>query len=182
MGTIAECRENNYKHGTENSANLKKTNKNSGFPEMPERSADWMNTRMVSSRERPVNILRRRIASMPSAVREESFSSVKVFWLDKEYVFRQLRERVARLASDPNVLRVVLFGSFAEGRAVPGSDVDILIVVRQDSRRMMDRIADYQEIFSGMGIGTDVFPYTESELENPLAKNALATGKILFER
>ena len=119
---------------------------------------------------------------MPSAVREESFSSVKVFWLDKEYVLRQLRERVARLASDPNVLRVVLFGSFAEGRAVPGSDVDILVVVKQDSRRMMDRIADYQEIFSGMGIGTDVFPYTESEMENPRAKNALATGKILFER
>lgn len=120
---------------------------------------------------------------MPSAVREESFNSVKVFWLDSGYVLKQLAERVAALAAaDPNVLRVVLFGSFAEGRAVPGSDIDILIVLRSDPRRMMDRIAEYQEIFSGMGIGADVFPYTEDELDNPLAKNALSSGKVLFQR
>ncbi|WP_083531481.1 nucleotidyltransferase domain-containing protein [Methanoculleus bourgensis] len=37
-----------------------------------------------------------------------------------------------RLASDPNIPRVVLFGSFAEGRAVPGSDLDVMIVLAHD--------------------------------------------------
>jgi predicted nucleotidyltransferase len=107
---------------------------------------------------------------------------VKVFWLDKEYIQRQLMIAVDALKGDGNVLKIILFGSFAEGRAVPGSDVDVLIVLRSDPRRFIDRIPDYLEIFSDLGTGVDVFPYTVDELENPVARNAVATGKVLLER
>ena len=69
---------------------------------------------------------------MQSVVRKESFNSVTVFWLDTDLVHERLRAAVERLASDQNVLRVVLFGSFAGGRAVPGSDLDIMIVLACD--------------------------------------------------
>ena len=69
---------------------------------------------------------------MQSVVRKESFNSVTVFWLDTDLVHERLRAAVERLASDPNIPRVVLFGSFAEGRAVPGSDLDIMIVLAHD--------------------------------------------------
>jgi len=69
---------------------------------------------------------------MQSVVRKESFNSVTVFWLDTDLVHERLRAAVERLASDQNVLRVVLFGSFAGGRAVPGSDLDIMIVLARD--------------------------------------------------
>jgi len=117
-----------------------------------------------------------------SAVREKSYGSVKTFWLNREYVNRQLKRAVDTLRSDPNVVKIVLFGSFTEDRAVPGSDVDILIVLQPDTRRFIDRIQDYLDAFSGLGIAVDVFPYTVDELDNSLAQTALRTGRVLFER
>jgi predicted nucleotidyltransferase len=107
---------------------------------------------------------------------------VKTFWLDRDFINRQLAKAVESLRTNPDVLKIVLFGSFAEDRAVPGSDVDILIVLRSDSRKLINRIQDYLDTFSDIGIAADVFPYTVSELDNPLAQTALRTGRVLFER
>lgn len=119
---------------------------------------------------------------MQSVVRKESFNSVTVFWLDADLVRERLRAAVERLAGDQNVLRVVLFGSFAEGRAVPGSDLDIMIVLAHDERPLLERVSAYLTYFSGIGIGVDLFPYTVSELGNPLARRAAETGTVLFSR
>jgi len=117
-----------------------------------------------------------------SAVLERSFGSVRTFWLDKEYINCQLARAVDTLRADQNIQKIVLFGSFAEDRAVPGSDVDILIITKADSRRFIDRILYYLDAFSDLGIGVDVFPYTVDELDNPVAVTAIRTGKVLFER
>jgi len=117
-----------------------------------------------------------------SAVLERSFGSVRTFWLDKEYIKCQLTKAVDTLRADQNVQKIVLFGSFAGNRAVPGSDVDILIILTADSRRFIDRILYYLDAFSDLGIGVDVFPYTVDELDNPVAVTAIRTGTVLFER
>jgi uncharacterized protein len=117
-----------------------------------------------------------------SAVLERSYGSVRTFWLDKEYINYQLARAVDTLRADQNIQKIVLFGSFAEDRAVPGSDVDILIITKADSRRFIDRILYYLDAFSDLGIGVDVFPYTVDELDNPVAVTAIRTGKVLFER
>ena len=119
---------------------------------------------------------------MRSAVREESFNSVKVFWLDTKLVLDRIRVRVRRLEGDPRIIKVVLFGSLPEGRAVPGSDADILIILDQDGRSISDRIPEFSEFFSDIGIGVDVFPYTRDELDNPVARTALSRGVVLFSR
>jgi len=117
-----------------------------------------------------------------SVVRKESFNSVTVFWLDKDLVLERLRAAVDSLASDSNILRIILFGSFAEGRAVPGSDIDIMIVLSSDERPILDRISAYLIYFSGIGIGVDLFPYTLAEMDNPLARRAAEIGIVLFSR
>lgn len=117
-----------------------------------------------------------------SAVRVRSFDSVKTFWLDRTYIDAQLKVAVNTLRTDPNVLKIVIFGSFAEDRAVPGSDVDILLVLKNDPRRFIDRIQHYLDFFDTLGLATDIFPYTVDELNNPLARTAILSGKILFER
>lgn len=119
---------------------------------------------------------------MPSAVHEISFNSVRVFWLDSDQVLSRLRERVKTITADPAIRTVVLFGSFAEGRAVPGSDLDILVVLEHDPREPSERIPDFIERFSGLGIPVDVFAFTVDELENPIAKHALSQGRVLFLR
>jgi predicted nucleotidyltransferase len=127
-------------------------------------------------------ILTGRMQMARSAVLERSYGSVRTFWLDKEYINCQIARAVDTLRADQNIQKIVLFGSFAEDRAVPGSDVDILIITKTDSRRFIDRILYYLDAFSDLGIGVDVFPYTVDELDNPVAVTAIRTGKVLFER
>lgn len=119
---------------------------------------------------------------MRSAVREESYNTVRVFWLDTEFIIGELRRRAAELVRNNKAVTVVLFGSLAEGRAVPGSDADILLVVAEDDRPMKDRIAEYLGFFSDLGIAVDVFPYLPEELGNPLAVRALSRGIVLASR
>jgi len=79
------------------------------------------------------------------------------------------------------VQKIVLFGSLAEGKAIPGSDVDLLIVL-EDKRKIFERISEFLGYFSDLGTAIDVFPYNENELNNPIAEYALRDGRVLFER
>lgn len=92
--------------------------------------------------------------------------SVRVFRLDREGVIASLRERaVAVLAARPDVLEVRLFGSLARGNAVPGSDADLFVLLRDGAPPFLDRLPPLLREFSGLGIGCDVIAYTESEHE-----------------
>jgi predicted nucleotidyltransferase len=120
-------------------------------------------------------------------MQKQSFGSVQVIWLDRPAVLAATRKAVRALARRrPEVRRVVLFGSMARGEAVPGSDVDLLVVLSESQEKFLDRIPRYKP--SGIPIGVDVFPYTEAELKrmveegNPFVRHALAEGVILFRR
>ena len=104
-----------------------------------------------------------------------------MFWLKRDELIDELH-RVAKEVGekDENTVKIVLFGSLAEGRAVPGSDADILILLKRDERRFIDRIPEYIEKFSEIDFPIEVFPYTIEEI-NPLVKEALK-GIVLFER
>ena len=58
-------------------------------------------------------------------------------------------------------MQVVLFGSVASGRAVPSSDADILVVVRDSDTPFLDRAALFRDYFSDIGVGVDLFVYTQ---------------------
>lgn len=120
---------------------------------------------------------------MRSVIQKKCYGSVKVFWLDKELLFQQLRASAQRAAGkDKRVERIILFGSLAKGKAGAFSDADILIIVKESNKRFIDRPADFRDYFSGMGIATDLFVYTKKEIEegNGLIKTALSYGKILY--
>ena len=122
---------------------------------------------------------------MRSVIRERSFGSVRVFWLDSGLALERLRAAAQRLLADrPEVSRVVLFGSLAEGRAVPGSDADVLLLLeRSDRPRWFDRPLDYWPAFEGVGLPVELFCYTREEAERvPLARRALERGLVLADR
>jgi len=117
-----------------------------------------------------------------SFIVEESFSSMKVFWLKQDELIEALRDRARALGeADGNVLQIVLFGSLAEGRAVPGSDADILVLLREDPRPFVERVGDWQGRFS-IGFPVEAFPYTEAERGSPVVEEALKRGRVLFRR
>ena len=95
---------------------------------------------------------------------EKSSDFVKVVFADKDTVLRQLNRFAAELKrTRPAVERVGLFGSYATDTFGPASDVDLLIILRQSSKRFLDRIPDF--IPENLSVSCDVFPYTSEEVE-----------------
>ena len=115
-----------------------------------------------------------------SVIRKRSYGSVKVFWLDRNLLKSRIRQAARNLSRDHEaVVRVVLFGSVASGRALPSSDADILIVVRDTDLAFIDRAGRFRDYFADIGVGADLFVYTEQEVAAgtiPLAATALRTG------
>jgi predicted nucleotidyltransferase len=105
---------------------------------------------------------------------------------DLDHARRHRRGFEERYRPDPNVAAVYLFGSFARGKAVPGSDVDLLVVLRDDPRPPRERIVDY--LPERFPIGVDFVPWTEAELDERLARGdrmahtILAEGEALLDR
>jgi predicted nucleotidyltransferase len=137
---------------------------------------------MVLNPEVRTNISRGRMLSMQSFIVEESLNSVKIFWLDQE----RLRAELYRIAQevgrgDKNVMKILLFGSLAENRAVPGSDADILIILKRTTEPFFKRIEAWAAKFS-VDFPIELFPYTEEELHTPLVQEAMKQGITLFER
>ncbi len=119
---------------------------------------------------------------MQSFVVEESLNSVKTFWLEQEKLIAEIYEVARRIGNDDrNIIKIILFGSLAEKRAVPGSDADILIILKRDDKPFMDRIAKWSKKFL-LDFPVEIFPYTEKELNNPIAQDAVKKGITLFER
>ena len=80
----------------------------------------------------------------------------------------------------------MLFGSLARNEAVPGSDVDLLLVLTDSSLAFADRSAMYR--LPGLDVAVDLIAYTRDELdrmqadENPFIKRALKEGIVLLDR
>lgn len=138
-------------------------------------------TLIASSPAAPISILPGRMPKMPSYVVEESYGSVKVFWLNQEALIKEISHLANRLGErDENISKIILFGSLAERRAVPGSDADILVLLKKEKRPFLDRLSQYHQEFC-LGFPVEVFPYTEAEL-TPIMPQALKNGLILFQR
>lgn len=121
------------------------------------------------------------IARSPSAVQRRSSGSVKVAFLDRERAITELVDAAHRLlARDDRVLAVGLFGSLARRQALPSSDGDVLIVLKEHPLpRWFDRITEYADRFAGTSLPVEVFPYTEDELKRMCAQGSGFLRSIL---
>src|SRR3989338_2296706 len=117
---------------------------------------------------------------MPSVIQKRSFGSVKTFWLDKKLAYLKLEQAMKRMLSEKREIEdAVLFGSFAEGKAGVGSDMDILIIAKDSKKPFIDRPLDYKDYFSDIGLDADIFVYTRKEIDSgiPFAEKALSMGR-----
>ena len=120
-----------------------------------------------------------------SVIRKQSFGTVKVFWLDRSLLKSRIMQAVTKLSREHEaVVQVVLFGSVACDRAIPSSDADILVVVRESDTPFLDRASLFRGYFSDIGVGVDLFVYTQQEVASsriPVAVTALRTGIELYK-
>ena len=98
---------------------------------------------------------------------------------------QMIEEIVRRVTSAVHPLRVILFGSAARGEMGAESDVDLLIVVPDGTRRR-DASRRAFRALTGIGIAKDVIVVTESDVkefgENPslVIKPALEEGREVY--
>ena len=113
-------------------------------------------------------------------MQKSSSSSVKAFWLDRDEAVRRIRDAVEVLTAEhPKIERAVLFGSLARGDAVPGSDADLMLVLRECALPWKDRSAHFK--FGNVGIPVDLFAYTRSELNQMRESGNAFIARILQE-
>ncbi len=82
-------------------------------------------------------------------------------WPDPDRVLEETRQWASHLAeSQPTVLAIGLFGSYGRGDAGVGSDLDIIILVREDERPLHRRFIGAPE---ELPLPADILVYTLAE-------------------
>ena len=123
---------------------------------------------------------------MQSIIQKKLYGSVRVYFLDRNLLKEKIHAIIPGLASEnPEISKVILFGSVAEGKALPSSDVDLLLIIDSSSERFIDRPDRYLPYFESIPLGVDCFVYTVEEInsgKHPVAETVLRDGKVLYER
>jgi predicted nucleotidyltransferase len=90
-------------------------------------------------------------------------------FLNRKAVVESLRDIARKIArSDKKVDQIYLFGSMSTNDAGLHSDADLLIVLKEDNRPMLERLDEYLIKFSDGPIPVDTFVYTKEELKKAL--------------
>jgi predicted nucleotidyltransferase len=112
-------------------------------------------------------------------------NSAKPRFADKREILsiaRQIAFRIAR--AHPEVLKIILFGSFARGDYGVRSDLDLLVVLTHSDRPAQERLTDF--LSHAQTYPTDMLLLTQAELESRLAeddpflKRAVSDGIQLY--
>lgn len=108
-------------------------------------------------------------------------TSVVIKSADRDRINHAVEEYVARLRElHPEVERVIWFGSWVTGRPMPGSDVDLCLILGSSDKLLRERVADFLPV--GFPVGVDLFPYTREEFDrladsSPGWRQAILAGR-----
>jgi predicted nucleotidyltransferase len=91
-------------------------------------------------------------------------TSVEIKSVDKAQVRASADEWAARLLEQRlDVVEIVVFGSFEQDTYVPGSDLDVFVLLDHADQPVRERIPDL--IPDRFPVGIDLFPYTPQEVD-----------------
>ena len=100
----------------------------------------------------------------------------------------EIEQLVKEIAEGYQPEKIYLFGSYANGTPTYDSDIDLFIIKKTDKRRKDRTIELIHSLKSYPETGVDFIIYTPQELEAVqdsvvnIAKEAVATGKLMYER
>ena len=104
-------------------------------------------------------------------MRRRSFGSARAFFIDPPRIIEALRAAAARAVdSEPMIARIVLFGSLPRGDAVPGSDADLLVVLRGNQRPTEEQRRAVEDHFSGCGVPPQLVFFNERQVAERTAE------------
>ena len=90
--------------------------------------------------------------------------SVKITSVPRAELEAALRRWAETIGPErPEILRIGYFGSYAHGDHTPASDLDVVVLLGECDRPMLQRMLDY--LPDGVPVGCEVFPYTADEVD-----------------
>lgn len=92
-----------------------------------------------------------------------SLSSSVLKWPEQEAVFQAFRSWAEKAQADPRILGIGLFGSLVQGNWGPGSDLDVIIVLKDSSLPFIERGRDFD--LMEIPVPVDLLVYTLKEWE-----------------
>ena len=102
---------------------------------------------------------------------------------EREYVRRSwklLSILRGALRTEHNVGFALLFGSVARGTAAPGSDVDVLVALRDPDLERVVELAT--KLTAAIGRRVDVVRLEDAESEPSFLADVIADGRVLVDR
>jgi predicted nucleotidyltransferase len=97
-----------------------------------------------------------------------------------------IKEVTSRLEAEFQPEQVWLFGSYVWGRPDEGSDLDLLVVVRESTETPVRRAQRAHRCLRKLGIAKDILVKTRSELErfrhvrSSLESEILERGRLIY--
>ncbi|MCC6442753.1 MAG: nucleotidyltransferase domain-containing protein [Armatimonadetes bacterium] len=104
---------------------------------------------------------------------------IRIFRTNRDEVITNLIRWADALTTDPSVLCVVLFGSYARGDCTAASDADILVLLKESPVAFHHRSSLYRP--ERLGVSADVFVYTPGEARKSLEEGWGVVGPALRE-
>lgn len=107
--------------------------------------------------------------------------SVRVFFppWTKEEILKRLKEGLVVLREEVPLRQAYLFGSWAAGRALPGSDVDLLLIYQGPAREDLHRLA--RKAFKGLPVELHAYTEEETNTLKPLLERMLVHAIPLLD-
>jgi predicted nucleotidyltransferase len=127
--------------------------------------------------------LRRAVAEGSLRAARPSPRTLDISLSEREYVRRSwklLSALRAALRTEHNVRFALLFGSVARGTAAPGSDVDVLVALRDPD---LERVVELAiKLTTATGRRVDVVRLEDAESEPSFLADMIADGRVLVDR
>jgi len=100
---------------------------------------------------------------------------------------QELRDRLVKELGD-KINSLILYGSAARGEAGEESDIDILVITRDDDRRVYDQISEIRtDVDLKNGTLTSLVAFSRAEVEkylklgSPFIEDVIEEGVILYD-
>jgi predicted nucleotidyltransferase len=127
--------------------------------------------------------LRRAVAEGSLRVARPSPRTLDISLAEREYVrrsWRLLSALRAALRTEHNVRFALLFGSVARGTDAPGSDVDVLVALRDPE---LQRIVELSaKLTAATGRHVDVVRLEDAQSEPSFLADVITDGRVLVDR
>ncbi len=92
-----------------------------------------------------------------------------------------------RLVSNLDVVKIIMFGSYASGKYNIDSDLDLLVIINTKEKGIK-RYAMVSELLEPRKVPMDILVKTPDEIKKrlkmlcPFTENILKTGKVIYEK